>query len=46
MRLVMSKLLWHFDMKDTAVNEAWTDQKTFIVWEKKPLMVHMSLRSN
>ncbi|PYI09787.1 benzoate 4-monooxygenase cytochrome P450 [Aspergillus sclerotiicarbonarius CBS 121057] len=45
MRLIMSKLLWNFDIKGTKANEGWTDQKTYIVWEKKPLMVHMSLRS-
>ncbi|RAK94841.1 cytochrome P450 [Aspergillus ibericus CBS 121593] len=46
MRLIVSKLLWHFDIQDANTNAGWTDQKTYIVWEKKPLMVQMMLRSN
>lgn len=39
MRLIVAKLLWNFDMKlkDDSCN--WTDQFSYVLWEKKPLMV-------
>ena len=39
MRLILSRLLWNFDMTLADPNFVWTKQKAFIVWEKLPLMV-------
>ncbi|PYH96489.1 cytochrome P450 CYP4/CYP19/CYP26 subfamily protein [Aspergillus ellipticus CBS 707.79] len=44
MRLMVCKLLWHFDFKYTKEEKAWTDQKAFIAWEKRPLMVEVKVR--
>jgi len=39
-KLVMAKLLWHFDLID-AGNDNWLDQKIYMVWQKPPLMVNL-----
>lgn len=41
MRLIISKILWNFDLELCAQSENWADQKTYILWEKHPLMVKM-----
>ncbi|KAL1857489.1 hypothetical protein Daus18300_010354 [Diaporthe australafricana] len=41
MRLIMSKVLWNFDVELCPQSENWIDQKVFILWEKGPLMVKM-----
>ncbi|KAI0396320.1 cytochrome P450 [Xylariaceae sp. FL0594] len=47
MRLVLAKLLWRFDVK-AAPGEAleWETLRTFLLVEKKPIMVHMGIRQN
>ncbi|CAF9926361.1 hypothetical protein IMSHALPRED_006941 [Imshaugia aleurites] len=44
MRLILAHLLWHFEFEaeDSAWN--WEDQKTWILWEKKPLKVKIRIR--
>ncbi|MCJ1399346.1 hypothetical protein MMC11_002548 [Xylographa trunciseda] len=42
MRLVIAKLLWHFDLKYVG-DKHWMDQPTYMLWEKKPLMMNLSL---
>jgi hypothetical protein len=44
MRIIMAKLLWHFDILDFGVNKDWMDQKVFITWEKNDLPVSVSIR--
>jgi cytochrome P450 len=39
-KLVITKLLWHFDMVDSG-NENWLDQKIYMVWQKPPLMIKL-----
>jgi hypothetical protein len=43
MRLILAHLLWHFDSE--AVDKAWKweSQKTWILWEKKPLLVRIKI---
>ncbi|KAH8776279.1 cytochrome P450 [Diaporthe sp. PMI_573] len=41
MRLILSKVLWNFDLELCTQSDKWTDQKSFILWEKPPLMVKM-----
>lgn len=38
MRLIISKVLYNFDLKLSDPSALWTDQKAFVLWEKKPLM--------
>ncbi|RDW68613.1 cytochrome P450-20 [Coleophoma crateriformis] len=44
-KLILSKVLWDFDLVLLDDSDAWwTQQKTFLVWEKKPLMVNICPR--
>lgn len=38
MRLILGKLLFHFEWKLHRPLDVWTDQRAFVLWEKKPLM--------
>ncbi|KAK6859506.1 isotrichodermin C-15 hydroxylase (cytochrome P-450 monooxygenase CYP65A1) [Apiospora arundinis] len=37
MQYIMSRLLFNFDLKPGHDVEGWTNQRAFILWEKKPL---------
>ena len=43
MKLIVSKLLWNFDL---ALEEDrtgdWMDQKVYVLWEKPPLWVRLT----
>ncbi|KAF2745137.1 cytochrome P450 [Sporormia fimetaria CBS 119925] len=39
MRLIMTKVLYNFDMELCPESEDWINQRTYILWDKKPLMV-------
>jgi hypothetical protein len=38
MRLVLASVLFSFDVEVTPESEGWTDQETYILWQKKPLI--------
>jgi cytochrome P450 len=42
MRLIMAKLLFSFDLSLRKDCHDWTNQKIYTVWEKAPLMVHLT----
>lgn len=42
MRLILSSVLFHFDIKLEDEKDIWTDQKNFELWEKKPLYLHLT----
>ncbi|RAQ41967.1 sterigmatocystin biosynthesis P450 monooxygenase stcL [Aspergillus flavus] len=44
MRLILSKLLFNFDIHLTPESENWGQQKMFIVWDKPALMVRLTDR--
>ncbi|KAI0400713.1 cytochrome P450 [Xylaria palmicola] len=45
MRLVLAKLLWRFDFEAAAGQELkWEQLRTFLLVEKKPIIVRMALR--
>lgn len=45
MRLIMAKLLWNFDMELDPRSEGWTEAlRTFVIWEKSPLLVRLKAR--
>ncbi|KAL8828357.1 MAG: hypothetical protein Q9191_002640 [Dirinaria sp. TL-2023a] len=45
MRLILARLLWHFDFQaeDQRLGK-WETQKTWILWEKKPLHVRLRIQ--
>jgi len=44
-RLALAKMVWHFDMElAEETDEAWLDQRVYIVWQKKPLIVKVRPR--
>ncbi|GME28656.1 PAS domain-containing protein [Neofusicoccum parvum] len=41
-RLMLSYLLWHFDLELCKESDDWMDQKVYALWAKKPLMVKVT----
>lgn len=39
MRMVLAKVFWHFDLELCSGMERWLDQKSYLTWQKGPLMV-------
>lgn len=37
MRLILTKLLFNFDIELCEESQKWIDQKIFILWDKTPL---------
>ena len=44
MKLIMTKMVWNFEMKLTDDRDEWPKQKVFVLWDKKPLMVALTPR--
>ena len=45
MRLILAKIIYHFDLKLASESEDWVaKQDMYILWEKVPLMVHVTPR--
>lgn len=45
MRLILANLVWNFDMKVvTDKRLRWEDLRTFLLVEKKPVVVNMTFR--
>lgn len=45
MRLILSHLLWQFDFQAVDRSWRWENQKTWILWEKRPLNVEVRIRA-
>lgn len=43
MRLILARMLWSFNLKLSAESQNWDEQNSWIQWDKKPLMVNLSL---
>ncbi|KAE8153754.1 benzoate 4-monooxygenase cytochrome P450 [Aspergillus avenaceus] len=41
MRLIMTRILWNFDLSLEPSCHDWANQLSFTVWEKKPLMINL-----
>ncbi|KAF6837161.1 cytochrome P450 [Colletotrichum plurivorum] len=46
MRMIMTKMLWNFDLKLCDEDENWLDQPVFLVFKKRPLLVHVRPRND
>ncbi|KAI9729630.1 MAG: hypothetical protein M1818_008477 [Claussenomyces sp. TS43310] len=44
MRLVLTRLLFNFDIKPTPAIQGWLKQKVFLLWDKPPLWVTLQPR--
>lgn len=44
MRVILAKVLWHFDLSLCEESLNWLDQKSYNVWEKPPLFVRLTPR--
>jgi hypothetical protein len=42
MRLIAAKMLWSFDMALDKSSAEWNVQKSYIIWERKSLVVKLS----
>ena len=43
MRLMLARLLFRFDFEICDESRAWTDQRAFVLWEKKPLFCRLKV---
>ncbi|KAK1455790.1 averantin oxidoreductase [Colletotrichum melonis] len=46
MRLILAIVLWKFDIELADKNSNWIDQKSFGIWKKSPLGVHLCSRED
>ncbi|EFQ85302.1 hypothetical protein P3342_009332 [Pyrenophora teres f. teres] len=46
LRSVLARLLWHFEFELCEESQGWDNQKSFILWDKPPLWLKMSRKSN
>ena len=46
MRLILVKLLWHFDLELGPEEFGWVEQKSYTLWDRPPLKVKVSLAPN
>ncbi|KAI3401428.1 hypothetical protein diail_10862 [Diaporthe ilicicola] len=45
MRTIMARLVFNFDLALAPESKGWMDQKIFNLWQKPPLMVHLTPRA-
>ena len=41
-RLMLTRMMWNFDIVDLGTNFNWGDQKAFLLWEKRPILVGLT----
>lgn len=47
MRLTIAKIMWHFDLQlEKPEEDWWNSLGTYLVWEKKPLMIRLHARTD
>jgi len=44
MKLILARIIYNFDLELVNQKNDWLDQNTFILWDKKPLMVRVKER--
>lgn len=45
MRIILAKMIWHFDMELGDTEENWSEQRYFVLVENKPLLVRLKPRA-
>ncbi|KHN94126.1 cytochrome P450 ClCP1 [Metarhizium album ARSEF 1941] len=46
MRLILARVVYNFDMKLASESSGWLNQRAFTLWEKNPLMVYLTPRTD
>ena len=46
MRSILARLLWHFDLTLCEESRGWENQKAYLLWDKPPLWVKLSHRTD
>ncbi|KAI1383399.1 cytochrome P450 [Hypoxylon trugodes] len=44
LRMVLARLIWQFDLELMSESRDWFDQKVFIIWYRRPLLVKLVAR--
>jgi cytochrome P450 len=44
MKLILSRLIYDFDIELVDESDRWEDQRVYVLWEKRPLMVWLKER--
>ncbi|KAL4736476.1 cytochrome P450 [Aspergillus similis] len=44
MRVILARVLWNFDLELCQESENWSDQKSYVLWEKGALMCRLKAR--
>lgn len=44
MRIILARLMWHFDIEMLDASRDWEKQKVFVLWDKPSLMVKLKVR--
>ena len=44
MRLILARVLWNFDLELCDESRGWSEQKSYVLWEKPALWCKLSLR--
>ncbi|KAE8153715.1 cytochrome P450 [Aspergillus avenaceus] len=45
MRLILARVLWNFDLALCQESRGWADQRSFIIWQKPPLLCRLTARA-
>ncbi|KAF6822561.1 trichothecene c-15 hydroxylase [Colletotrichum plurivorum] len=46
MRMMLSRMVWHFDMELSPESKGWLDHPVYTLWNKPPLKVHLTPRKD
>jgi len=44
MKLILARIIYNFDLELVNKQDDWFNQNTFVLWDKKPLMVKINER--
>lgn len=44
-RLILAKVLYNFDFELCVESQGWSEQRVFLLWEKRPLMIKLRAAS-
>lgn len=45
MRLILARVLWNFDLELCEESERWSEQFSYVLWDKRPLMCRLRARA-